>query len=133
MADSNTLLLRVLWSYFDLLAQASQRILLIVGSFERFEIVRIEKHQNRAKPFRAYQDPTRLREYSRSWKQILAFFIRTQDDPSLRPQYKFNSIQTIAFERLISHLRGIESWDDFKIKTSLSRKSLATTQTPEIS
>ena len=42
VADSNTLLLRVLWSYFDLLALVSQRILLIVGSFGRFEIVRIE-------------------------------------------------------------------------------------------
>lgn len=54
IGEPNTPLLKVVWLAFDELARKSQETLLNIGIFARFEIVRTEKNQSRAKPFRAY-------------------------------------------------------------------------------
>ena len=131
IADPDTLLLRVLWGYFDLLVQASQQILKIIGFFGRFEIVRTEAKQSRAKPFRAYQNPDRIKEYSRPWKTILAFFVRTQEDPALKPRYNFNSTQQQAYDRLIDCFEDVQSWEDFRETASIFRQSFTLSKPPE--
>ncbi len=68
VGEPDTPLLKVIWASFDELARKSQQSLSNIGYFGRFQIVRTETNQFRAKPFRAYQDPSRIPMYSRSFK-----------------------------------------------------------------
>ena len=95
--DPDTLLLRILWATFSILVQLSQQLIGTIGTFGRFEIVRTLPNQDRARPFRVYQDPKRIPEYSLPWKRILAFFVRTQTTPGSRILYEFTEAQTIAY------------------------------------
>ena len=116
IGDPDTTLLRIIWALFDKLAQKSQEALLAIGFFGRFEIVRTEKDQFRAKPFRAYQRSGRISTYSRPWKQILSFFIRTQENPSLGkyPEYHFSELQHFLFLRLIRLASRVENLEDLE-------------------
>ena len=110
--------MRILWNSFDSLAQYSQSIIETIGSFARFEAIRTEKDQYRGRPLRQYQDLGRISNYSQSWKQILSFFIRTQDDPDLigtsGPEYHFTSSQKVYFDRLYRRLSRFSTWEDFE-------------------
>ena len=94
VSSPDTLILRILWKSFDYLAQYSQSIIETIGSFARFEAIQTEKDQYRGKPLHQYQDLDRISNYSQPWKQILAFFLRTQEDLDLigtsGPIYQFN-------------------------------------------
>jgi len=97
----------------------------IVGFFRRFEIVRTEKHQLRAKPFRAYQDPSRISRYSTSWKQILAFFVRTQSNlaaNSTFPKYRFTKSQKFLYRRLIRLISELD-FDEYQAENKISSLS----------
>ena len=128
VSSPDTLILRILWKSFDLLAQYSQSIIETIGPFARFEAIRTEKNQYRGKPLVRYQDINRISEYSQSWKQILAFFVRTQDDLDLigtsGPIYQFNQYQKRYFDRLYRLLSRFDSWKDFENSIPLYQKSL---------
>ena len=123
VSSPDTLILQILWKSFDLLAQYSQSIIEYIGPFARFEAIRTEKNQYRGKPLVRYQDINRISNYSQSWKQILAFFVRTQDDLDLigtsGPIYQFNQYQKRYFDRLYRLLSRFDSWEDFESLISL--------------
>ncbi len=97
------------------MARKSQETLSNIGYFGRFLIVRTEKDQSRAKPFRAYQDPSRIPTFLRPFKQILALFIRTQDTTSSNryPRYLFTSRQQSSLYRLVRIASEVENLEDF--------------------
>lgn len=99
----DTPLLSLVWTIFDGLASKIQQILAHTGIFARFEIVRTEKDQSRAKPFRAYQDSTKILVYGKPWKQILSFFVRTQLNPDENsyPSYFLTEDQMNTFQIFI--------------------------------
>ena len=104
VGEPDTPLLRVISSGFENLARKSQETVSNIGSFGRFEIVRTEKNQFRAKPFRVYQNTERISTYSLSWKRIFFFFIRTQidwDSGQENPRYSLSKTQKNLLERLI--------------------------------
>ena len=105
--------MKILWKSFDYLAQYSQSIIETIGPFARFEAIRTEKDQYRGRPLHRYQDLDRISKYSQSWKQILAFFLRTQEDLDLirtsGPIYQFNKAQRLYFDRLYSLLSQFDS------------------------
>lgn len=64
--------------------------------------MRTEKSQSRAKPFRVYQDLTKILIYGKPWKQILSFFVRTQLNPDESyPSYILTEDQTNTFKTFI--------------------------------
>ena len=127
VSSPDTLILQILWKSFDLLAQYSQSIIEYIGPFARFEAIRTEKNQYRGKPLVRYQDINRISEYSQSWKQILAFFVRTQTDLDLigtsGPIYQFNQYQKRYFDRLYRLLSRFDFWEDFERSIPLYQKS----------
>ena len=66
VSSPDTLILRILWTNFDLLVQYSQSILDTIGPFARFEAIRTKKDQYRERPLRSYQDINRISSYSTS-------------------------------------------------------------------
>ena len=72
-------------------------------------------NQFRAKPLRAYQDPNRILTYSHSFKQILTFFVRTQESTTSTsfPDYSFTSLQQSRYRRLVRIASEIENPEEF--------------------
>ncbi|KAL6718593.1 hypothetical protein ACLMJK_002827 [Lecanora helva] len=123
----DTPLLRRIWLDFDNLVEKSQKTLRIVGLFGRFELARTEKNQVRARPFRGYRDPGRISRYSRPWKQILSFFVRTQENPNPidYPTYSFDNIQVIYYRRYIGLVyRALEFEDPEENLENLEKSTI---------
>ncbi len=69
----------VIWDAMDsLIEHCQQSTLSRVGVFVRMEAIRTEKHQTRYQPLQPYIDAKGLGNYSRSWKQVLMFIVRTK-------------------------------------------------------
>ncbi|KAL6716772.1 hypothetical protein ACLMJK_006340 [Lecanora helva] len=123
----DTPLLRRIWLDFDNLVEKSQKTLRIVGLFGRFELARTEKNQVRARPFRGYRDPGRISRYSRPWKQILSFFVRTQENPNPidYPTYSFDNIQVVYYRRYIGLVyRALEFEDPEENLENLEKSTI---------
>ncbi|KAL6717725.1 hypothetical protein ACLMJK_005640 [Lecanora helva] len=123
----DTPLLQRIWLDFDNLVEKSQKTLRIVGLFGRFELARTEKNQARARPFRGYQDPGRISRYSRPWKQILSFFVRTQENPNSidYPTYSFDNIQAVYYRRYIELVyRALEFEDPEENLENLEKSTI---------
>ncbi len=86
-----------------LIQHCQQSVISRVGIFVRLEAIRTEKHQTRYQPLQAYMNPKGMGNYSRPWKQILMFFVRTKRDHDWRsPKYRFNKTQRIMWKRLLT-------------------------------
>lgn len=126
----DTELLDQIWSIFDGLAQKAQRTLANTGIFARFEVVRTEKNQSRAKPFRTYQNPARILTYDKPWKQILAFFVRTQEisdeiDPETFPKYQFTKEQLDTYRIFVDLVKKQLEKENESISSSESSSNLS--------
>ncbi|EKG08964.1 hypothetical protein MPH_14081, partial [Macrophomina phaseolina MS6] len=55
-----------------------------VGIFIRMEMMKTEKHQNQYQPLQPYMDEEAIVDRSRAWKQVLMFFVRTQQQHDWR-------------------------------------------------
>jgi len=112
---------------FDELARRSHEAISIIGFFGRFEIVRTEKNQSRAKPLKPYQKSDRLSTYSRPWKQLLSFFIRTQEGFSSEkfPEYHFTKGQRFFYSQLIRLASRVKNLEDLreKLKSDVSLRN----------
>lgn len=64
----------------SLIQHCQQSVISRVGIFVRLEAIRTEKHQTMYQPLQAYMNPKGMGNYSRPWKQILMFFVRTKRD-----------------------------------------------------
>ena len=69
----------VIWDAMNSLIQHCQQSMVSrVDVFVRMKTIRIEKHQTRYQSLQSYMNVKELSNYSRSWKQILMFTIRTK-------------------------------------------------------
>ncbi len=65
------------------------------------EAIRTEKHQTRYQPLQPYMNVKGLMNYSRPWKQILMFMVRTKRAHDwVSPKYKFNKALRGMWKRL---------------------------------
>lgn len=92
-----------IWKAMEEVARVSQASTAErVGIFVRMELMRTEKHQNRYHPLQPYTEEDSIIKRSGAWKQVLMFFIRTQQEHDWRsPEYKFTRRQFEAFTRLV--------------------------------
>lgn len=92
----------VIWDAMNSLIQHCQQSMVSrVGVFVRMEAIRTEKHQTRYQPLQPYMNVKGLSNYSRPWKQILMFMIRTKRAHDwVSPKYKFNKMQRGMWKRL---------------------------------
>ena len=96
-----------IWRAMDDLARFSQASVIDrVGVFVRLEAIRTEKHQTRFQPLQPYMDEKAIVNHVRSWKQILMFFARTQQEHTWKsPKYRFTRRQREAWEALVEEAR----------------------------
>jgi len=93
----------VIWDAMDSLIQHCQQSMISrVGVFVRMKAIRTEKHQTRYQPLQPYMNAKGLSNYSRSWKQILMFMVRTKRAHDwVSPKYKFNKTQRHMWKQLL--------------------------------
>jgi RecQ family ATP-dependent DNA helicase len=94
----------VIWDAMDSLIQhCQQSVVSRVGVFVRMEAIRTEKHQTRYQPLQPYMNAKGLGNYSRSWKQVLMFIVRTKRAHDwVSPKYKFKKTQRRMWKRLLA-------------------------------
>ncbi len=94
----------MIWDAMDgLIQHCQQSVVSRVGVFVRMEAIRTEKHQTRYQPLQPYMNAKGLSNYSRPWKQILMFLVRTKRAHDwVSPKYKFNKTQRHMWKRLLA-------------------------------
>jgi len=87
-------------------AAAGQETVADSGVLIRMQAVRTEKDQVRYQPLQPYQERTSIIKRCRAWQQMLAFFVRTQQQRAAGheagPAYRFNQRQAAAFQRMMA-------------------------------
>ena len=72
-------LVTVVWNAMEEMLQHCQRtVKQQAGYYIRMEVVRSEVKQTKYRPLQPYMDPDAVKDYARPWKQIVVFFVRTQ-------------------------------------------------------
>ena len=79
------------------------------GYFLRIEVIRSKAKQTKYRPLQPYMDPKAMKDYARLWKQIVAFFVRTQARQDQGPVYRFRAQEQIYFNDIIKRARRIRS------------------------
>lgn len=95
--------IHVIWRAMDqMIRHCQQTVGTRVGIFVRLEAIRTEKHQTRFYPLQPYMDAKQMGEYSRPWKQVIAFIARTQTNPlEGRPKYRLSEEQKRLWQKVI--------------------------------
>jgi RecQ family ATP-dependent DNA helicase len=75
----------------DLLSHCQHNVVHQVGHYVKMEAVRTEKQQTKYQPLKPYKEISAIKENSKPWKQMMAFFVRTQRQHDwASPKYKFD-------------------------------------------
>jgi len=125
------LIIIIIWNVMNSLIQhCQQSIMFRVNMFIRMKIIRIEKHQTRYQSLQSYMNVKRLMNYSRSWKQILMFMIRTKRAHDwVNLKYKFNKMLRDMWKRLFEVAKEIvrkkneQNFDEKKEAESMKKSN----------
>ncbi|KAL1637753.1 hypothetical protein SLS56_000308 [Neofusicoccum ribis] len=106
-----------IWKAMEEVARVSQASTTErVGIFVRMELMKTEKHQNQYRPLQPYQEEGAIADRSRAWKQVLMFFVRTQQQQQEHdwrsPEYRFTRRQFEAFTRLVEEAELVANQEE---------------------
>ncbi|KAL8991046.1 MAG: hypothetical protein Q9169_007961 [Polycauliona sp. 2 TL-2023] len=103
-------LMTIVWDAMnDMLHHSQQTVKKHAGYFLRIEVVRSEAKQTKYRPLQPYMDPDAMKDYTRPWKQIVAFFVRTRARADEGPVYKFRGQEQSRFDDIIKRARRIRN------------------------
>jgi hypothetical protein len=105
--------LQILCTAFDWMIQDAQYNATqdVVSQAALFEANRKELDKEPQMPFDSWMDITTIHGYTRVWRQLLCYIIRTQDEPAeKKPPYELIDTQQLAVQETRKAIKEFQDW-----------------------